>query len=140
MKIIQATSSTFKAVDDVGARFFIVGTLASGPLRFEVIARLPDGTRASIRGRDFFDAMMHHFGAKVRTIAGRCDRSSRMTTNLDLFNKATLAGLSKEQAALVATKTGQWADDYGFSNASVDDLDPPNATGNYDFVLVHFSK
>ena len=55
--------------------------------------------------------MMSHFGAKVRLIESCWNRASGLMTNLDLFNSATRAGLSPEQAALIATKTGQWADD-----------------------------
>jgi hypothetical protein len=110
MKIVQATASTFEATDDVDPRFHILGTLGSGLLRFEAVARLPDGTKGHLRGREFFDAMMRHFGVRVRTIEGNWNRWSGLTTNLDLFNLATAAGLTSEQAAILATKTGQWAD------------------------------
>jgi hypothetical protein len=139
MRIVQATASVFEARDDANDRFFIFGTLTSGALRFDVVSRLPDGTKGRTRGREFFDAMMTHFGVKVRIIEGRWDRSSGLTTNLDLFNLATMA-LPPEQAALVATKTGQWADDYGFTNVTVIRLEPQNAIGQYNRVRVNFSK
>jgi hypothetical protein len=137
---VAATPATFRAEDDADGRFFIFGTLGSGLLRFEVVTLLPDGTRSPVRGRDFFDAMMSHFGAKVRIIEGNWDRQSGLKTNLDLFNKAVAGGLILEEAALKATRTGRWADDYGYSNVTVVDLSPPNAPGNYDRVVVHFSR
>jgi hypothetical protein len=140
LNIVTATASTFRAEDAADGRFFIFGTVGSGLLKFEVVARLPDGTRGSVRGRESFDAMMRHFGAQVRLIEGNWSRQSGLITNLDLFNQATAAGLPPEQAALVATRTGQWADDYGYSTVSIIDLDPPNATGNYDKVVVYFSR
>jgi len=139
MKVIQATASTFWAEDDADKRFYIVGTLGSGLLRFEVIARLADGTRGNVRGRDFFDAMMQHFGVKVRIIEGTWTRAHGLTTNLDLFNQATAAGLGPEQAALVATKTGQWADAHGFTKVVFQKLQPRNAPGHYDEVVVRFT-
>src|SRR5439155_13076651 len=129
LKIIAATPSTFRAETATDGRFFIFGTVGGGLLRFEVIARLHDGTRSAVSGREFFDAMMDHFGIAVRAIEGHWDRQSGLTTNLDLFNAATAAGLTAEQAALVATKTGRWADNRGFSVVQVIDLDPPGATG-----------
>jgi hypothetical protein len=140
MRIVQVTPSIFEAWDDADDRFFIFATLGSGVLRFDVIARLPDGTKGGTRGREFFDAMMAHFGAKVRVIEARWNRVRPVSTNLDLFNRATAAGLPPEQAALVATKTGQWADDCGFSQVKMVTLDPRYQIGNYDEVVVQFSK
>jgi hypothetical protein len=140
MKVIHATASTFWAEDDADRRFYVVGTLGSGLLRFQVIARLPDGTKGTVTGREFFDALMQHFGVKVRIIEGSWIRASGLTTNLDLFNQATAAGLTPEQAAVVATKTGRWADAYGFSNVHMVDLVPRHAVGHYDKVIAQFSK
>jgi hypothetical protein len=139
MRIVQATATIFEATDDADDRFFIFGTLRSGLLWFDVVSRLSDGTKGQIRGREFFDAMMAHFGGKVKIIQGRWDRSSGLTTNLDLFNKATMV-LPLEQAALVATKTGQWADDYGYSKVTINRLVPPYAIGQYEEVRVNFTR
>jgi len=139
MRIVQATTAIFEARDDADDRFFIFGTLTGGVLWFDVVSRLPDGTKGRTRGREFFDALMKHFGVRVRIIEGRWDRLGGLTTNLDLFNQATLV-LPPEQAALVATKTGQWADDYGFSNVTVTRLEPLHAIGQYETVRVNFSK
>jgi hypothetical protein len=96
--------------------------------------------RGEVQGKEFFTAMIAHFGAKVKIIEGRWSRQSGLTTNLDLFNKASAAGLAPVQAALVATKTGQWADNYGYSTVTVVDLDPAHAPGHYNRVIVQFSQ
>jgi len=140
LKIVNATPSTFRAEDDDDGRFFLFGTLGSGVLRFEVVSRLLDGTVSNVRGREFFDAMMSHFGAKIRIIEGSWDRQSGLTTNLDLFNRATAAGSPPTEAARKATKTGRWADDYGYSNVTIVDLAPPNAVGNFDRAVVRFAR
>src|SRR3954469_21138178 len=97
----QTTASTFRAEDRNDGRFYVYGTLASGVLRFEVIRRI--GADCSpITGRELFDAMMAHFGAKVRVIEARWNNADpAKTSNLDRFNRAMASGtLSEEQAAL----------------------------------------
>jgi hypothetical protein len=137
----QTSASTFRAEDRTDSRFYVYGTLSSGLLRFEVVRRV-GADKSVITGREFFDAMMAHFGAKVRIIEARWNNSDpNKTSNLDRFNKARASGkLTEEQAALVATRTGQWADDLGFSNVSIVDVDPPDPPGQHTSVVIQFSK
>src|SRR5262249_25557071 len=125
--VSRSSSSTFRAEDRNDARFSIFGSLTSGVLRFEVIRRIGADVSA-ITGREFFDAMMAHFGARVRIIEARWNRADpNKTSNLDRFNQAMASGkLTEEQAALIVTRTGQWADDLGFSNVTMLSVLPPD--------------
>lgn len=142
----QTSATVFRAEDRTDRRFFIFGTVASGILRFEVVRRLSTGERSSITGREFFDAMMVHFGAKVRIIEGHwSNMNPELVANLKRFNQAAAnPTMSLDNAALLATRTGQWADDLGYSKVTFVVLDPPitnpKARGNFSQVLVHFSK
>jgi hypothetical protein len=142
----QTSASTFRAEDGTDSRFFIFGTLVSGALRFEVVRRLATGEQSSITGREFFDAMMTYFGAAVRIIeANWSNANPERLSNLARFNQATAnPKMPLEAAALVATRTGQSADDLGFSTVTFVALDPPvtdpRARGHFAQVVVHFSK
>lgn len=142
----QTSATTFRAEDTTDGRFFLFGTVASGILRFEVVRRLSTGEHSSITGREFFDAMMAHFAAKVRIIEGNWSNANpERLANLTRFNQAVANPTTPlETAALIATRTGQWADDFGYSNVTFVALDPPitnpNARGNFTHVVVHFSK
>ncbi|HTU91144.1 MAG TPA: hypothetical protein VMF69_13785 [Gemmataceae bacterium] len=143
----QTSATTFRAEDCTDNRFFIFGTLGSGVLRFEVVRRLTTGEQSTITGREFFDAMMAHFGAIVRAIEGNWSNANpERLSNLTRFNQATAnSRVALGTAALVATRTGQWADDLGYSKVRFILLDPdpqidPNARGKFTKVIVHFSK
>jgi hypothetical protein len=139
LSIVTATNSTFWAEDGSDPRFYLLATLASGVLRFEIVAQLATGERGSVSGKQFFAAMMAHFGAGVRIIEGNWTRASGMTTNLDQLNRATAAGLSVENAAPL-TWTGLRACEYGYDKVTVIHALPQMAQGNYDSVRVHFSR
>jgi hypothetical protein len=77
---IRETKSptSYRGEDCNDGRFFIEGSLrAGGILSFLVVAELPDGTRGSMSGSEFFDAMMDACGAghQVRLFY-RCARSA----------------------------------------------------------------
>lgn len=90
--------------------------------------------------------MMAHLGAKVRIIEGHWSNvNPERLANLKRFNQATAnPAVSLDNAALLATRTGQWADDLGYSKVTFVVLDPPltypNARGNFSQVVLHFSK
>lgn len=128
----------FKAVDSNDRRFYLFATLGHGVLRFEVVAALPDGTRGAVHGKQFFEAMMVHFGARIRMIEGSWNAANGLTTNLDLFNRATSAGLALLDAAAF-TWTGLRAAEYGFSPVSIT-ASPPGAVGRFDTVRVEFRQ
>ena len=76
----QTSPTTFRAEDRNDKRFYIYGTVTSGVLWFEVLRRV--GTdKSTITGREFFDAMMAHFGAKVRVIEARWNDSAPILTS-----------------------------------------------------------
>lgn len=137
--VVTATASMFRAEDSGDPRFFLFATLVSGVLRFEVVTRLPAGGRGAVSGKEYFAAMMDHFGAKVRVIEGNWSRGSGLTTNLDLLNRATAAGLSVEDAAPL-TWIGLRASEYGYDKVTVIQALPQGAQGNYDDVRVEFSR
>jgi hypothetical protein len=139
LRIVTATSSTFRAEDAGDNRFYLIATLVSGCLRFEVVAQLSGGERGTVSGSAFFEAMMTHFGARVTIIEGHWSQASGLTTNLDQLNRATAAGLTVEDAAPL-TWTGLRASEYGFDRVSVLQALPQGAQGHYDTVRVHFSR
>jgi hypothetical protein len=96
--------------------------------------------RGSIRGHEFFEAALAHFGQSVLVISAVwSDARPALTTNLDLFNAHTKRGATKEQAAF-ATKTGAWAKAAGFTLVQNIDTTPLDAPGAYEQVLVDFVK
>jgi hypothetical protein len=147
---IKVTSSptsatTFRTEDGNDSDFFIFGTVGNGVLKFEVVRKLPNKT-STITGREFFDAMWAHLGSKVKVIEGSWDNTNpQRVDNLKRFNQATAnPKVPLETAALVATRTGQWADDLGYSKVTFILLDPdpqtgPNARGHFTKVIVYFS-
>jgi hypothetical protein len=139
LNIVAATASTFRAEDLGDPRFYIFATLVSGVLRFEVVAQLATGERGSVSGKQFFAAMMAHFGAKVKIIEGNWNRASGLNTNLDQWNQATAAGMSVHKAASL-TWTGLRASEWGYDKVMVTRIAPLNAQGNYDTVRVEFSR
>jgi hypothetical protein len=137
----RTSTSVFRAEDRNDSRFFILATLAAGVLRFDVIRKI-GSDKSSITGREFFDAMMGHFGAKVRVIEARWNNTDpNMTSNLDRFNQAMASGkLTPERASLIATRTGQWADDLGFSKVTVVSIVPRIPPGQHTSVVIQFSQ
>ena len=85
----MATTSTFRAEDGNDPRFYLFATLVSGVMRFEVVAKRMTGERGAVSGKQFFAAMMAHFGAKVAIIESEWSMASGLTTNIDLLNRAT---------------------------------------------------
>ena len=138
LNVVVATASTFKAEDRNDPRFYIVATLASGVLRFEVVARMDAGERGSVSGKMLFAEMMNHFGARIRIIEGNWTQSSGLATNLEQFNRAISAGLSPEEAAGL-TWTGMRASDYGYNQVNVIQALPSNTQGSFLVVRVQFS-
>jgi hypothetical protein len=136
--IVSATASVFRAEDRTDKRFYLLATLGSGLLRFEVVARLPDGAHRAVKGKDFFRAMMDHFGAKVRIIEGEWDASGGLTANIQQLNAATARGLSLDEAAAL-TWTGRMAAQFGFKNLTVIDAVPAAAQDTYRHVRVNFT-
>jgi hypothetical protein len=139
LAITTATASTFRAEDAGDPRFYLFATLVSAILRFEVVARLPTGERGAVSGREFFAALMAHFGARVTTIEADCNRAGGLTTNIDQLNRATGAGASVEAAAPL-TWTGLRASEYGYDKVTVIHALPQGAQGRYDSVRVRFSR
>lgn len=62
----QTSATTYYASDVSDERFFITASVrySAGEriLSFIVVAELPDGTRGQVRGTEFFNAMIDHFG------------------------------------------------------------------------------
>jgi hypothetical protein len=50
LNVVTATISAFRAEDGSDPRFYIFATLASGVLRFEVVAQLQTGERGAVSG------------------------------------------------------------------------------------------
>ena len=139
LKVVTATASAFRAEDRSDPHFYIFATLVSGVLRLEVVARLATGTRGSVSGKEFLDAMMAHFGGKVRIIESNWSRASGLTTNIDQLNRAAAAGLSVEDAAPLTWK-GLRASEYGYDKVTVIHALPQGAHGNYEDVRVQFNR
>jgi hypothetical protein len=140
IQIQEANDFRFHAEDGIDARFYIRGRLVDGYLGFDVVAELPSGERGSVRGREFFDAMINHFGNAVTAIEGEwSDQLPGMTSNLDVFNRLTASGVPPDDAARM-TWTGKMSEKHGFTNVTSINTRPPKAAGNYREVLVRFER
>ena len=137
LKTIVATPIKFFAQDPHDPRFYIFATLMSGVLRFVVVARLPNGDRSSVSGKEMFVAMMAHFGGRIRIIEGDWNATMGLSTNLDQLNRATATGLSPEVAASL-TWTGLRASEHGYNKVRIADLSGPD--GNFASARVQFSR
>jgi len=132
----------FLAEDRENAAFFIKGSLTAGRLSFAVVA-VVDGQRgpSALTGRQFFDAMMAHFGTRrVKVIFAEWSNARPgLKTNLDLFNLETRNGVANQNAAF-RTKTGQWVRDYNFKAIRSLETTPNAFPGGYEPVLVEFVR
>ena len=136
------TPTSYHAEDRSDSRFFIEGSLrAGGILSFLVIAELPDGTRGSVSGAEFFEAMMNAFGAaNVTVIEGAWSAANpAWLANLTTFNTALRQGATHEAAA-TKTPTGKYATRKGYTTVTIVHALPAGARGQYDDVLVQFTK
>jgi hypothetical protein len=137
---------SFFASDATDARFFIEGSVRAvggeRVLSFIVVARLPDGNRGRVCGREFFAAMMAHFGpAGVDVIEGQWETTNPdWTTNLDAFNRVTGSTSEPEAVAAGRVPTGRYAAGAGYTNVTVVTANPPGARGRYTEVLVRFRR
>lgn len=137
LRTITASQSVFHLEDAGDPRFYIIATLTGGLLRFELVSRLPNGDRGSVSGKEFFAAMMAHFGSRINLVEGNWIATSGLTTNLDLVNQATASGMSIEDAATL-TWTGLRASDFGFGH--VLGVRSTGSPGNYQRVRVQFGR
>jgi hypothetical protein len=139
IKEVILTSAHYRAEASNDPKFYINGNLHGGQLSFEVVAALGT-TKGPIQGHEFFEAMLAHFGNKVKMISAVwSDARPEFTTNLEIFNAETKARATRENAAF-ATKTGKWAKAAGFSMIQSIDTTPDDLPGGYEQVLVDFVK
>jgi hypothetical protein len=139
LDVIVASETQFLAVEINDSRFYIDARLnAAGELNFEVVA-VWSGIRSFIPGHEFFNAMMLHFGDKVKVVSSVWTDTSGFDTNLRIFNQETKRGTSNQDAAF-ATKTGRWVKDHGFTKIKSMDLTPKDFPGGYEQVLVEFER
>jgi hypothetical protein len=142
----RTNNNAFFASDATDNRFFIAASIRyfakERILSFIVVAELPDGTRGQVRGSEFFNAMMDHFGnAAIDVIEGQWETDNlEWTTNLTVFNTITGSSSLSPEAAAALTPTGTYAVRRGFPNVRVLLADPPGADGSYTKVLVQFRK
>jgi hypothetical protein len=130
----------FRAEDCDNPDFFIDGILTTGTVSFTVVAEV-NGRSGKFSGRDFFYAMLAHFGTRrVKIISAHwSDARSELKTNLDIFNTETKEGATKADAAF-ATHTGRWSKAKGFAVIVNLDTTPDDLPGGYEQVLVDFGK
>jgi TANFOR domain-containing protein len=93
-------------------------------------------------GKTIFDDAMKYYGDQVDAVAGHWLEGDiypgKISTNLDLYRKAILAGKSPEEAAL-ATVTGGWASNHRFTAVEFVG-DNPDKTANAPEITVLFKK
>jgi hypothetical protein len=138
------TSDTYEAHDRYDTRFNTMGSIRTigqeRVLSFIVIAELPGKIRGTLRGSDFFDAMMTYFGNSVDVIQAEwSDNDPRLKSNLDAFNAASAAGDTLEVAA-TKTPTGKYALRKAFAKIQIDRALPIGASGRYNDVSVFFRR
>jgi hypothetical protein len=138
--------AAYYAYDSTDPRFFIESSLRTvgteRVLSFIVVARLPDGSRGKFRGREFFTAMMDHFGDPVvDVIEGQWELTNPdWSTNLVAFNLVTGASNVTETVAATQVPTGVFATRRGYTKVTVVRADPAGARGQYTHVVAHFRK
>jgi hypothetical protein len=135
-----ATSATeFRATDALNGLHYIHGKLIGSELSFAVVARTP-GANRGVSGREFFAAMVEHFGEKnIQVIRGQWSSGIDMDANIDRFNALVSAGYDEIDAAKL-TWTGQRAMAYQFTNVRIDLKNPASSSGNYFEVVVTFRR
>lgn len=143
----QTGLSAYYASDRTNPRFYIEASIRTEGserfLSFIVVAQLPDGTRGQLlRGSDFFNAMMDHFGiAAVDVIEGQWETTNPdWSANLDAFNRITGSNSITEAAAAAQTPTGMYAARRGYTKVTIVIANPIGARGKYTEVLVQFRK
>lgn len=136
----QEDAHRFRAEEYGSPEFFIDGILVQGTVSFTVVAEVR-GRRGTFTGRQFFTAMLDHFGVRRVKVIAACwsDARPERTTNLDLFNRETHRGATPEDAAF-ATHTGRWAGEKGFTVLASIDTTPDDFPGGYEQVLAEFKK
>ena len=142
---VSNSAVSYRAEDRTDpSSFFIEGSLrierGETILSFLEVAELPDGTRGSVRGFEFFDAMMNHFGSSVNVIEGEWTRTNpNWVTNLQAFNRASLV-LAKLEDAAAATPTGKYAARLNFTKIEIVRSRPVGAIGQFNRVVVRFRR
>jgi hypothetical protein len=141
LHIIHSTPTSFRAEDCSDSRFFIEGSVrAGGILSFLVVAQLRDGTRGTVSGAEFFEAMWTALASQVTVIEAEWSATNPdWVTNLNAFNDAILRGASDEVAA-TQTPTGKYATRKMYTRVAIIRALPAGARGQYQDVLVHFTK
>jgi len=111
----------------------ILGSLDDyGEVTFVVVA----GPDSPVRGTALFNAMMDHFGDKVRAIRGMWvpGNAGTPSVNIDKVNELRAKGVALEDAVL-QTWTVTRAAKRGFANVAVE-VTEPNALGPYTKIEV----
>jgi hypothetical protein len=111
------TATHYRAEDCTHPGSYIDFTLQLGVVFGSVEAH------GAVRGTEFFDAMIDHFGVtNITAIHGIWTEA--LDSNLGDFNDARARGVSEPEAAR-DTWTGQRARDHGFTQAQVTFRTPP---------------
>ncbi len=131
--IDQSTADRYYVRDLSNSRFKAFAVVGSdGFLEIDIRTKLEDGARStSLRGSEQMRQILRHFAGRIRGIRGNWQYGD----NLRVFNQATTAGMTCEQAAL-QTWTGQQAQAAGFS--CVGNVRAGGEPGVYTDVRVEF--
>jgi hypothetical protein len=138
--------NTYYASDRTDPRIHIEASIRSAggeqTLSFIVVTQLRDGTRGQVKGSEFFNAMMDHFGnAAVDVIEGQWETTNpEWTTNLEAFNRLTGSSNVTEAVAASQVPTGIYAIRRGYSKVTIVTANPVGARGKYTEVVVQFRK
>lgn len=112
-----------------------------GTLSLYLYTKTPTGDRSPLlRGKESFEAILQHFGPKVKRIQGNWTLSSSNkygSDNLKTVNELTAKGVPLEEA-VKQTWTGQQAAASGFSQTAK--IFANGGPGNYSVVEVLFTK
>lgn len=112
----------------------ITGARKKNTLTFTVRA----GKNCSVRGHEFFQAMLDKLGHKVSIIKAEWIDVEGLTDNLDIFNKCIEEGKKTEEECAKSTYTGQWAINAGYTNVNIKFKD--GAKPYYHEAIVEFSN
>jgi hypothetical protein len=140
------SSTRYRAIDGTDPSFYIdarIVTIAGKSFVEASIETVRGSVRGSVSGKDFFAAMIAHFGlGNIDGTHARWYSGVGLDTNIDQFNQAVAVrgdtDLGRRTAALDDTWTGGRAKELGLSEVDVYFRDPLSAP--YIEVKVKFGR
>ncbi|MDA1164139.1 MAG: hypothetical protein O3B13_13615 [Planctomycetota bacterium] len=127
----------YSAEDCSNPECYITARRKGNVITFTVVAKPKKGKTCRVKGHEFFEAMIKHFGRRATTVRAEWLEVEGFEDNLRIYNTCISANKSPDTCAK-STKTGKWATGAGFTNVKI--IREEGAKGDYHEVIVEFSK